>query len=1104
MQIAAGVLALVTGLPTLVWGAPELGVCLLALGAGAITIGRGAGSPVFPALGFMSALAGLLVDPDPASLGFALIAAAQALILVAASRPWAVPAGQVCAVAAGGISVLGCYGAVFQASSVATVPGRWAVSVPLAGASFGLSLAALADSRQIGIARLLFGRTVSALLTRRLLASSLIVLPIVGLLLIAGQSAGWYGIHFRYAMLVVADVFLVVVVGLVTGARFARMEAADVAARKELRKREGIAAIMRNTPTAFSVKGLDGRYLVASTAFERMHHLTPGAAIGLADRDLHTPERLAEIVRRERGVLRSREAAVFEDERDSRTFVTTLFPISDETGEPVAVCSGITEITEVRLAERKFKSLLDASPEAMICVNADGRIVLANARALRVFRYDSGELVGTPIEALVPAARRAAHLTHRRDYLADPAPRHMGKGMRLTAVRKDGTELLVEVSLAPMDSENGPVVFAAVQDITAEVEAEQRLRTERSQLQMIIEAACDPFVSMNDRGWITEFNGQAERVFGWKRTEVIGRMVVGTIVPARYGGVLKRLLGGGWDVLLDQPTEMFAAHRDGTEIPVELALWRIERDGLPTYHAFLRDITARRQTELALAEARDQAIETARLKSQFLASMSHEIRTPMNGVIGLTGLLLDTALDEQQRRYAEGIRGAGAGLLSVINDILDFSKLEAGKVVPERVDFAVGRLLDEVVTLLDDGTLTVLAECDPRLPATLSGDAGKLRQVLLNLVGNAVKFTEKGRVTVGATTVADGPPLRVRFAVTDTGIGIEEAKLQALFEPFTQADASTTRRFGGTGLGLAICQELVHIMGGEMTVRSTPGVGSTFSFTVPLFPALAPPAPAEPKAPVTTKNRGHVLLVEDNEINQVVALGLLTRLGCTADLAPDGRTAVAMAATSPYRAIFMDCQMPIMDGYTATEEIRRTGSHVPIIAMTAGALAEDKARCLAAGMDYHIAKPLIPADIAAALDRCAEPLTQQITQRLDLLRKAAPTLDDETLSGLLGRLASQIPALVDDIGQALAMEDRDALAEAAHQLKGAAANLGAQSLADVCDQLENADLETAVVAVPALRSAAGHTLDAVGTVQRSMSPPATEVEALPAAFRTAG
>jgi PAS domain S-box-containing protein len=795
-------------------------------------------------------------------------------------------------------------------------------------------------------------------------------------------------------------------------------------------------------------------------------------------------------------VLSTGEAAVFEDERGDRTYVTTLFPISDDTGTPVAICSGMTEITEVRLAERRFKSLLDASPEAMICVNAEGRIVLANARALQVFRYERDELVGATIETLVPEKSRTRHLAHRRAYLADPEPRPMGRGSTwLTAVRKDGTELLVEVSLAPMDSENGTVVFAAIQDITAEVEAEQRLRIEREHLQMIIEAACDPFVTLNDRGRITEFNGQAERVFGWPRTEVIGRLAVGTIIPARYSRVVKRLLSGEWEALLDRPTEITARHRDGVEFPVEVTLWRIRRDGTSTFHAFARDITARRQTEIALGQARDQAVEAARLKSQFLASMSHEIRTPMNGVIGLTGLLLGTRLDEEQRRYADGIRSAGAGLLSVLNDILDFSKLEAGKALPERVGFDVPGLLHEVAALLADGTLPVVTDCDPRLAEPLSGDSGKLRQVLLNLVGNAVKFTADGQVTITATRVDDGVPRQVRFAVTDTGIGIPEDKQRDLFDPFTQADAGTTRRFGGTGLGLAICRELVAVMGGEITLTSRPGAGSTFGFTIPLWPSAAGPVPAVSRAaPPRTRFGAHVLLVEDNEINRTVALGILDRLGCTADVAPNGRAAVEMAARGFYQAVFMDCLMPEMDGYTATAEIRRhepPGAHLPIIAMTAGAMSEDRARCVDAGMDDHIAKPIMPQDVADALTRWLRPpdVRAQITGRLALLKSAAPTLDNAKLTGLLDRLAAQIPQLVDDVFEALSADDLTAVGHAAHQLKGAAANLGATVLADVAADLEQAaDLEAALLAVTNLRPAAGETLTAVQQIVSGAAP----------------
>jgi PAS domain S-box-containing protein len=1209
-QVTAGALALVIGLSMLVVRlSPATGWCLLLTGAAAVVTARASRplvrrtAAVPPLICAAIALSPLGVAPTTA-MAFVLLAAGQVILLTAPPQPWMVNASQMAAIASGAISVLDCYGVLFR-----RLPP---LAFGPAAASLLLAVAVLAASSHIGIARLLFGSSTSCVFTRRLLGSALVALPVFGLLLIAGQDAGWYGIHARFAMLVAANVALVGAVTLVTGAQMD-------ASQRELRQREEMAGILRHVPTAFTVKGFDGRYLLASAAFERLHGLPEGGALGLSDHELHSAEELAEIVRRDRAVLTRDRPMVFEDERadgdGTRTFVTSVFPMRGPDGRPVAICSATTEITEVRVAESKFRSMLAASPEAAICVNAEGRIVLANPQALQVFGYELHELLGTAVESLVPAAHRSRHIAHRRNYLANPVPRRMGEGMQLTAVRKDGTEFPAEISLTTVDGDNGPVVLASVQDITADVEAEQRLRLEREQFQMIMTAASDPFVSMDTHGRITEFNRQAEQISGWQREDVLGRRALDTILPARYAGAVGRLLDGRWDWLLDRPTEMNALCRDGTELPVELTLWRTHRDGAPTFHAFGRDVTARRQTEIALEQARDRAIEMTRLKSQFLASMSHEIRTPMNGVIGLGGLLLDTALDDTQRRYAEGIRNAGIGLLSVINDILDFSKLEAGKVLPERVDFDVCRLLDEVVALVADSwadkTLTVAARCDPRLYRPVSGDAGRLRQVLLNLVGNAIKFTERGRVEVTATALGDGPDgaTPTRFVVTDTGIGIPEEKQRELFEPFTQADAGTTRRFGGTGLGLAISRELVAVMGGEISVSSRPGDGSAFSFTVPLWPAdeaAVPPHPvleglrvllvgaddeerrelldqlrawrmtpviaddaeaavralagattsgrpfdivlcddadagpitgfdgtaparvvrmggrgavlprpirqsqlydllvsviAAPgdrppeETPISVERQGHVLLVEDNAINQTVAVGILARLGYSADVAPDGRVAVALAAENDYLAIFMDCLMPEMDGYTATAEIRRREAgdrHVPIIAMTAGALPEDRARCLAAGMDDHIAKPVMPQDITNALERCAaarpsrSSVRRQIEQRLDLLRAAAPTIGDEALADLLRRLIAQVPALVEESMQALALDDAQALRHAAHQLKGAAGNLGARGLAEAAGRLEQAaragDLAAAVELVTDLRTVARETTEAVHAI----------------------
>jgi PAS domain S-box-containing protein len=1335
-------------------------LCLILLGGGAGCVVRGRRSgAVLPALA-AAAVLGAALDQRcrpglaPTALAaFALLAAAQ-LVRLAVRRHWAVIAGQAAAILAGAIGTVALYGQLYHAPALAGVPGYRGLSLAAAVAVVAAAAATMPGERGTGLVWVLTDHTASAAQTRRMLAAALLVLPAAGWLVVRGEAAGLYDARLEAALLVAVNVGLVAGIGLATGSRAARQEAAGATARWDARRHAQLETILRHTPIAFFLKDLDGRYQLASAAFEELY----GPVTGRLDSDVHPAGRQAAIARRQEEVLAADGPLVFENEmageHGPRTFVTTIFALREHDATPYAICGVTTEITQMRVAERKFKALLDASPEAMVCVDAHGRIVLANARAVAVFRYAPEDLVGMPVENLVPEPLRGAHVRHREHYLAAPVPRAMGEGLRLIALRGDGTECPVEISLAAVDGEGGTIVFATVQDvterlaqeqsdaqlagivaassdaivsktldgtiltwnpgaerlygytaremigndvtvilppdrpdeergllarvsagelikhhetrrvrkdgttiyvslsmapvrdpagvivgastishdITAEVEAERRLRFEREQFQTIMTAASDPFISMDSLGLITEWNRQAEQVFGWQRDQVLGRHVVDTLLPRRYGAALGRVLEGRWQWLLDRPTEMTAVRADGTELPIELTMWRIRREGPSTFHAFARDITARRQTEQALAQARDQAVETARLKSQFLASMSHEIRTPMNGVIGLSGLLLGTELGETQRRYAQGINNAGVALLSVINDVLDFSKLEAGKVVLERTNFELWRLLDEVVGLVADATgakeLTVSARCDPALAAPVSGDAGKLRQVLLNLAGNAVKFTSRGAVAVTAVPAAtDAFPagsIPVRFEVVDTGIGIDDDQQAGLFEPFTQADAGTTRRFGGTGLGLAISRELVGVLGGEIGLSSEAGRGSTFWFTVPLLPPVAsaepaprytldglrvlliageegvslsdqlaawtidttvaanaseamgalteaalagrpydvaifdgepqltgvvvadpaiptpkmvlvgnetalPPArvrsagfnavltrpvrqsqlydvlvsifaePAEDRALRTTaespSGRGHVLLVEDHEINQTVALGILANLGYSADVAANGRAAVEMAAAQHYQAIFMDCLMPEMDGYEATAAIRRAetgGTHVPIIAMTASALPEDRERCLAAGMDDHIAKPLMPADLAAALGKWTEPhdpaaaagVREQIRERLDLLRSAGGALGPAELGGLLGRISAHAPGHVEAIMQAIATDDAVRLREQAHQLKGVAANLGARDLADLCGRLEehgrDGDVEAAVETVAELRPRSRELLAAVG------------------------
>ncbi|MBX3026123.1 response regulator [bacterium] len=395
----------------------------------------------------------------------------------------------------------------------------------------------------------------------------------------------------------------------------------------------------------------------------------------------------------------------------------------------------------------------------------------------------------------------------------------------------------------------------------------------------------------------------------------------------------------------------------------------------------LRDITDRGRVMAELTRARDAAEALARAKSEFLATVSHEIRTPMNGVVGMTALLLDTPLSAEQRECVDVIRQSGDQLLAIINEILDFSKLDAGGLTVEHIPFAPRRAVADVVELLRPQAagkgLRLEYHSAAAVPALCLGDPTRVRQIATNLVGNAIKFTAAGTVvvTLDATPATDGAQ-RLRLVVRDTGIGIPAHRLPDLFQPFSQVDASTARRYGGTGLGLAISRRLAELMGGTIAVASEEGHGATFTADWLVGAAAAqsePPADVagvRPAAPAGLR----ILVAEDNPVNQKVVLRMLQRLGYQADVAGDGERAVAAATAQPYDVVLMDVQMPGVDGYEATRRIRseRRGRQPRIIAMTANAMASDRDRCLAAGMDDYISKPLRPDDLRAAFERMRE------------------------------------------------------------------------------------------------------------------------------------
>ena len=646
-----------------------------------------------------------------------------------------------------------------------------------------------------------------------------------------------------------------------------------------------------------------------------------------------------------------------------------------------------------------------------------------------------------------------------------------------------GREPNVELreSLAQVGTQIGRVVersrAAAALQVTTE-------RTRR-----IIEAAKDAFVSVDIADRIVDFNHAAELTFGWSRDEAMGKTVAELIIPMERRDSYRR----GFEKYLKQGSEpasvvmeLTAAHRDGHRFPIECAVWPVRVGDTWEFNAFARDISDRKRAERELADARDASLEASRLKSAFLATMSHEIRTPMNGILGMTRLLLDTDLDADQRECAEGVERSAQALLTIINDILDISKIEAGRLELERTEFALGPLVADVADLLGrqarEKGLRLTTSVGSGVPRYVRSDPGRLRQILMNLVGNAVKFTDDGAVAVRARVVAQSEhTATVRFEVADTGIGILKATQEHIFEAFRQADASTTRRFGGTGLGLAITRQLVGLMGGEIVVESTPGAGSTFSFTIPFERAAGVPEPAPPAAAGTpTVPRGaRVLVAEDNPVNKQILVKALERAGYIVDVRSTGLEAVQAVTEGPFHAVLMDCQMPEMDGYEATRLVRLlegSGRHTPIIAITASAMSSDRDQCLAAGMDDFVSKPVRPEDLLATLARWvrAEPGDEVPASRASAADAATPVpataaVDAHVIQDLRQSLGPRgdaifrelVDVFLDDaplslqgIRAAASAGDAELFGRAAHRLKGSAASFGADRLTELCATAE--------------------------------------------------
>ena len=557
---------------------------------------------------------------------------------------------------------------------------------------------------------------------------------------------------------------------------------------------------------------------------------------------------------------------------------------------------------------------------------------------------------------------------------------------RINLKSKDGSIVIAIMNSVVINDEDcNPLnILTVLQENTEFSRAVESYRYSEEKFRAITQSTQDAIIMMNEKGLISFVNRAATMMFGYTKDEMLNADLHEMIAPEQYLSSFKHGFESfkttGEGLVIGRTLSIEAKRKSGSKFPVELSISAARMNDKWYSIGIIRDITERRRAEIDIVEASEAAENASRTKSEFLANMSHEIRTPLNTIIGATDLLSETDLKEEQIKLVDMMHSSGENLLVLINDILDISRIEAGKITIEKISFNLNVLLSRICDTLSvrssKKNLEMTYQIESGVPDSLIGDPNRLRQILVNLIGNSIKFTETGSIRVNIENMKTSENnSTLKFSISDTGIGIPSAKLESIFNTFTQADASVTRKFGGTGLGLAISRKLVHLMHGDISVQSRAGEGTTFSFTAEFdIPGKDEGETTEiqdqDNTEMDTKRLGSlsILLVDDSPDNRYLINAFLRKESCSIVEAINGSIAVELFPTEKWDIILMDMQMPVMDGYQATRKIREIENekgirHTPIVALTAHSINTEVKKCLDAGCDVHLAKPVSKADL---------------------------------------------------------------------------------------------------------------------------------------------